>query len=193
MVILHVVIKTPIEDWVLDLDWYRNSLTVLDIKEDENGYRLLIEIKGNLSDNFQNSFSRVGKNVYLGSLRVNSKICSILSKYIVSQGTVISDSIAWTIILDGYSELKKLLKEFIDSKIEVKVMKVVKVKQGSIITARQEQIVKIALETGFYDFPRRITLRKLAEKLNVSPSTLSEILRRAEKNIIETYFRERGL
>jgi hypothetical protein len=193
MVILHVVIKTPIEDWVLNLDWYRNSLTVLDIKEDENGYRLLIEIKGNLSDNFQNSFSRVGKNVYLGSLRVNSKICSILSKYIVSQGTVISDSIAWTIILDGYSELKKLLKEFIDSKIEVKVMKVVKVKQGSIITARQEQIVKIALETGFYDFPRRITLRKLAEKLNVSPSTLSEILRRAEKNIIETYFRERGL
>jgi len=193
MVILHVVIKTPIEDWVLNLDWYRNSLTILDIKEDENGYRLLIEIKGNLSDNFQNSFSRVGKNVYLGSLRVNSKICSILSKYIVSQGTVISDSIAWTIILDGYSELKKLLKEFIDSKIEVKVMKVVKVKQGSIITARQEQIVKIALETGFYDFPRRITLRKLAEKLNVSPSTLSEILRRAEKNIIETYFRERGL
>ncbi|MCG2909346.1 bacterio-opsin activator [Sulfolobus sp. SCGC AB-777_L09] len=193
MVILHVVIKTPIEDWVLNLDWYRNSLTILDIKEDENGYRLLIEIKGNLPDNFQNSFSRVGKNVYLGSLRVNSKICSILSKYIVSQGTVISDSIAWTIILDGYSELKKLLKEFIDSKIEVKVMKVVKVKQGSIITARQEQIVKIALETGFYDFPRRITLRKLAEKLNVSPSTLSEILRRAEKNIIETYFRERGL
>ena len=193
MVILHVVIKTPIEDWVLNLDWYRNSLTILDIKEDENGYRLLIEIKGNLPDNFQNSFSRVGKNVYLGSLRVNSKICSILSKYIVSQGTVISDSIAWTIILDGYSELKRLLKEFIDSKIEVKVMKVVKVKQGSIITARQEQIVKIALETGFYDFPRRITLRKLAEKLNVSPSTLSEILRRAEKNIIETYFRERGL
>jgi len=193
MVILHVVIKTPIEDWVLNLDWYRNSLTILDIKEDENGYRLLIEIKGNLPDNFQNSFSRVGKNVYLGSLRVNSKICSILSKYIMSQGTVISDSIAWTIILDGYSELKKLLKEFIDSKIEVKVMKVVKVKQGSIITARQEQIVKIALETGFYDFPRRITLRKLAEKLNVSPSTLSEILRRAEKNIIETYFRERGL
>jgi hypothetical protein len=193
MVILHVVIKTPIEDWVLNLDWYRNSLTILDIKGDENGYRLLIEIKGNLPDNFQNSFSRVGKNVYLGSLRVNSKICSVLSKYIVSQGTVISDSIAWTIILDGYSELKKLLKEFIDSKIEVKVMKVVKVKQGSIITARQEQIVKIALETGFYDFPRRITLRKLAEKLNVSPSTLSEILRRAEKNIIETYFRERGL
>ena len=193
MVILHVVLKTPIEDWVVNLDWYRNSLTILDIKEDDNGYRLLIEIKGSLPDNFQNSFSRVGKNVYLGSLRVNSKICSILSKYIVSQGTVISDSIAWTVILDGYSELKKLLKEFVDSKIEVKVIKVVKVKQGSIITARQEQIVKIALEAGFYDFPRRITLRKLAEKLNISPSTLSEILRRAERNIIETYFRERGI
>ena len=109
------------------------------------------------------------------------------------QGNVVPDSIIWTVIVDGYQELKRLLKEFVDNKIDVKVLKVVKAKSDATITARQEQIIKIALEAGYFDFPRRITLNQLAEKLNISSSTLAEILRRAEKNIIESYFKERGL
>ncbi|BFH73195.1 helix-turn-helix domain-containing protein [Sulfurisphaera javensis] len=190
--LLHVTLKTPLEDWISINDWYNSSVTILDIRQDREGYRILVEYKGK-EKQFLSSFTRVSKNSYLGTMQVNSKIISILSKYTITQGNILPDSIVWTVIVDGYQELKRLLKEFVDMKIDVKVLKVVKAKTDSIVTARQEQIVKIALEAGFYDFPRRITLTQLAEKLNISSSTLAEILRRAEKNIIEAYFKERGL
>ncbi|QGR18376.1 winged helix-turn-helix transcriptional regulator [Sulfurisphaera ohwakuensis] len=172
---------------------YTTSVTILDIRPDSSSYRVLIEYKGKDNEKFLSSFTKVSKNSYLGTLQVNSKIISILSKYTIMQGNVVPDSIIWTVIVDGYQELKRLLKEFVDNKIDVKVLKVVKAKSDATITARQEQIIKIALEAGYFDFPRRITLNQLAEKLNISSSTLAEILRRAEKNIIEAYFKERGL
>jgi predicted DNA binding protein len=52
------------------------------------------------------------------------------------------------------------------------------------ITARQEQIIRKALELGYYDYPRRIRQKKLASACGISSSTLSELLRRAERNII---------
>jgi predicted DNA binding protein len=56
---------------------------------------------------------------------------------------------------------------------------------GGKITARQEQIIRKALELGYYDYPRRIRQRKLADACGISSSTLTELLRRAERNIIE--------
>nr|MCL7344306.1 helix-turn-helix domain-containing protein [Candidatus Aramenus sulfurataquae] len=53
--------------------------------------------------------------------------------------------------------------------------------------------MKIAFEAGFFDYPRKIKIQELAEKLNMSVSNLSEILRRAEKNVISNYLRGKGL
>jgi predicted DNA binding protein len=63
-------------------------------------------------------------------------------------------------------------------------------KKGDI-TARQEYVVKTALDLGFFDYPKKINLEGLSKKLNVSYVTLAEILRRAEKNIISSYFKKR--
>ena len=188
--ILHVAIKTPLEDWIINEGLNSGSATILDIRPDNGSYKILVEYKGKAT---HSSFTKVSKNAYLGTLQVNSKIISILSKYTILQGIVMTDSIIWTVIIDGYGELKRLLKEFVDAKIDVKVLKVVKAKSDDVITSRQEQILRIALEAGFFDFPRKITLNQLAEKLNISASTLAEIIRRAEKNIIEAYFKERGI
>jgi len=189
--ILHVSLKTPLEEWIKIENLYSNSISILDIRPDSEDYKILVEYKGK-DKQFLSSFTKVSKNAYLGTLQVKSKIISILSKYTILQGNVMPDSIIWTVIIDGYEELKKLLKEFVEAKIDVKVLKVVKAKSEDIVTSRQEQIIKIALEAGFFDFPRKITLNQLAEKLNISSSTLAEIIRRAEKNIIEAYFKERG-
>jgi predicted DNA binding protein len=55
---------------------------------------------------------------------------------------------------------------------------------GGKVTARQEQIIRKALELGYYDYPRRIRQKKLASACGISSSTLSELLRRAERNMI---------
>jgi len=61
----------------------------------------------------------------------------------------------------------------------------------SDITTRQEYVVKTALELGFFDYPKKVNLEGLSKRLNVSYVTLAEILRRAEKNIISSYFKKK--
>ena len=58
------------------------------------------------------------------------------------------------------------------------------------LTTRQMGILRSAMEMGFYDFPRRISLTELAKKIGIKPSTLSEILRSAEKNILGDFLSE---
>ncbi|MEM0362266.1 MAG: helix-turn-helix domain-containing protein, partial [Sulfolobaceae archaeon] len=123
----------------------------------------------------------------------SSDLLNILSQYILMNGSVVSDGIIWTLILNGYSELRELLNSLIKITKDVKVLKIVKAERRDAITARQEQILRIALEAGFFDYPRKIALKDLAKKLNMSPSSLSEIIRRAEKNIIIEYFKDRRI
>ncbi len=52
------------------------------------------------------------------------------------------------------------------------------------LTRRQKYILRKAIEYGYYSYPRRITLTRLAEKLNVSKSYLSETLQIIESKII---------
>ena len=58
------------------------------------------------------------------------------------------------------------------------------------LTTRQLGILRSAMEMGFYDFPRRVSLTELAAKIGIKPSTLSEILRAAEKNILGSFLSE---
>ncbi|MDY6960169.1 MAG: PAS domain S-box protein [Halobacteriota archaeon] len=56
------------------------------------------------------------------------------------------------------------------------------------LTARQRTIIQTALEEGFYDYPKKVNLKELADEFNVSISTISEIIRRGERNILKHYF-----
>lgn len=195
---LYVNFRADHEEWSKDLDLTKNSLLILDIKDSKECtecVRILVEFKGNEED-FRKlgwSLSKVSRYKYLGAVNISGKIEKILSKYIVINGMGSGEGFYWTVVLADYFELKKMLREFLESKINAKILKVVKLKSQDILTARQEQILKIALETGYFDYPKKITINQLAEKLNISVSNLSEILRRAEKNVISAFFRERGL
>ncbi len=60
------------------------------------------------------------------------------------------------------------------------------------LTERQEQVLGKALEQGYFEFPRRISLTGLSELVGVRPSTLSEILRGAERRVLESSVRIRA-
>jgi len=81
--------------------------------------------------------------------------------------------------------IKILEKEGVDFEIVYKG----RVNDKSNVTYREEEILKIALEKGYFDFPRKIKLEELAKHFGVAPSTLSEILRRGLKKILEMYFK----
>jgi len=83
------------------------------------------------------------------------------------------------------------LKRLEDDGVKFELLKKRALSKRSDITARQELVVKTALELGFFDYPKKVNLEGLSKRLNVSYVTLAEILRRAEKNIISSYFKKR--
>jgi hypothetical protein len=61
------------------------------------------------------------------------------------------------------------------------------VSSDSLLTERQQWAIDEAIDRGYYDTPRRITLVELAEELDVAKSTCSEILHRAEERVLKEY------
>lgn len=62
-----------------------------------------------------------------------------------------------------------------------------RVRPRRLLTPRQEEVLARAVAEGYYRVPRDITLVQLARKCGVSTSSLSEILRRAEGRVIQSY------
>ncbi|AEH38502.1 helix-turn-helix domain-containing protein [Halopiger xanaduensis] len=52
------------------------------------------------------------------------------------------------------------------------------------LTARQYRAVRIALERGYYEIPRETSLAAIAAALECTESTASDILRRAERELV---------
>ena len=57
------------------------------------------------------------------------------------------------------------------------------------LTARQKEILGTALAQGYFEFPRKLSLTGLSKLVGVKPSTLSEILRSAERKALESIVR----
>lgn len=52
------------------------------------------------------------------------------------------------------------------------------------LTDRQQELVELAFDRGYYDIPRTATTNELADAIELDDSTVSEHLRRAERNLI---------
>jgi predicted DNA binding protein len=61
------------------------------------------------------------------------------------------------------------------------------VESEPLLTDRQEWLLEEAIDRGYYDTPRRTTLVDLADTLDISKSTCSEILHRAEERVLKDY------
>lgn len=53
------------------------------------------------------------------------------------------------------------------------------------VTGRQREVLRTAIDEGYYEIPRQVTLEELAEELDVSHQALSECLRRAQKQLAQ--------
>ena len=56
-----------------------------------------------------------------------------------------------------------------------------------LLTPRQRNVVQTAVDSGYYEVPRGCSLATVAERTDLSKSTCSEILRRAEKRLLRRY------
>ena len=82
----------------------------------------------------------------------------------------------------------RLLHNLSKARVEYRLREISSARSRVNLTERQWSILKSAWELGLYDYPRRITNDELAARIGVGPGTLSEILKRAEKKVIGSYF-----
>ena len=100
--------------------------------------------------------------------------------------------VEWDLVSSTDEALSSLIKNLEETGCSVRILKKAKLDKNSLLTKRQEEIVRIAFELGYYDHPRKKTLRELSKVFGISASTLSEIMQRGERKIIRQHL-EKGM
>ncbi len=93
----------------------------------------------------------------------------------------------WKVILSGETLPGELLSKLETEGLKASIVDKGEVRRNGLLTFKQERAVKLATQEGYFQFPRKIGLKKLSEILGTSPSTLDEMLRRAEGKIMRTH------
>ncbi len=110
----------------------------------------------------------------------------IKSEVILKMPVIIKNGIANWEILAPQEQISKLNILFSEKGIKFELKSIGKYREEPQLTARQSEVLDLALKSGYYEIPRRITLTHLADKLNIAKSTLSGILRRIDKKLVQT-------
>ncbi len=140
----------------------------------------------------RSDLSRVDKNRVMGTVTTHDcPVCSTfagLDCFLVSASTKEGEKMEWSVFISSDSGLRALCRRLDRNKVDYTILEKTYHMQKRQITSRQEQLMRIAFDLGYFEFPKRVNLEQLSERLGVSTGTLSEILRRGEKNILSKYF-----
>jgi hypothetical protein len=91
---------------------------------------------------------------------------------------------SWRFIARKNSDFRQVLSKLSKEGIETRIEDVAPLERKATLTERQKEIMATAVAQGYFEFPRKISLTGLSEQVGVKPSTLSEILRSAERRIM---------
>jgi predicted DNA binding protein len=137
-----------------------------------------------------------GKGEERSSIWLESEGCgvchTILScdAFLVSGKSVADYTIMYNFMVPSFEAFQKIISTMEAAGLKVKVLKMGRFEpKAGVLTEKQERIFWLALKGGFFDYPRKIDTVELAEKLGISPSTLSEITRRGIRRLLESHFK----
>lgn len=131
----------------------------------------------------------MGVVIAKGCTVCNSLVNTSFASFISSASTEEDCSMEYKIFLNSEG-VPVLLNSLSRQRVPFKVEEISPISADYRLTTRQLDILKSAMEMGLYDFPRRITQDELAARIGITPSTLTEILRRAEKKILGDFLGE---
>lgn len=167
---------------------------LIEIRIEEDGLEEVVNFLKELKDVENVDIEQVEEHKAIGIIKMKMCFgCRVLLAadcHLISSLVKEDASVEWTIIASNRDQLKKLIEGLEKYKAEPKLIKLSSLKDDEMLTNRQELIVKTAFKRGYYDFPKRIGVKELADMFEVSTATLSEILRRGQKKIIEKYFND---
>jgi predicted DNA binding protein len=203
-----VSLKIP-KNWMSEIpEKHPVTIKVIDrVPYSDKGVKDLVEIAGPqdvmdevLSDIKKNPLvSKVDTSVTERGKVISSvttarcDICRILTDadvFLISAESRGGGKVDWTFVLSDKAVLKGIFDHLKSKGVEAELVKLTKIDDKESLTERQDKITHVAFERGYFDYPKRISLRELARMFEVSPSTLSEILRKGQRKIVLDYFKK---
>jgi hypothetical protein len=107
----------------------------------------------------------------------------------LAKGKLYDDgSMELNFIIPNRRILENILMEYDKKGIKYEIIKITSFRSKKILTDHQEKILYIAYKMGLFNHPRRITMEELAKMLGLRVSTVSEVIRRGIRRLLERYF-----
>ena len=123
---------------------------------------------------------------------VRCRACKVLitsKAFMVYPVDIRKGRMKWLLITDTNKTVGKLSEALEQVDCDVKIERITPLGDKGVLTGRQEEIIQAAFASGYFDFPRKIGSPKLAKQLGISVSTLSEVMRAAQRRIFSEYIR----
>jgi predicted DNA binding protein len=168
----------------------------------------LVEIKGKDDSLLDTVVTEIQNHPSVGTVKVQSRqagkvtlmvdirrceACKALrlSKYFLTYPVEIKNGyMTWVMITDNNLTLGEICNRLEGLGCEVKIHKVVPFEEKKLLTERQEKVISVAFEKGYFDNPKRNDSHSIASELGITAATFSEIIRAAQRRILRERFRE---
>ena len=159
-------------------------------RHDDEKYVALAEFKGQ-SEVLQSLGGRWSSqgNVYVGYFPFDDVLAKVLYKYHLASAYPVPGEFISSLYITKKSEVKEVLKEMYELGITAKVSKVIRLRPYAGLSQRQLEAIRVAYSLGYFDFPKKANIIDVAKTLGVTVSTAAELLRRAQKRLVEAYLR----
>ena len=137
------------------------------------------------------SIMKIGTNQYLATVMNNecelSHIVAESGIFLTSAEPLTDDLIEWTVMATNSTYIRNFINRAKNAGYHI-IRRVTMNPHAEVrLTARQEEVMSYALENGYYEIPKRLTIDDLCKSFDCSKSTLSVIMRSAEKKVLELY------
>ncbi|MEM1944980.1 MAG: helix-turn-helix domain-containing protein [Nitrososphaerota archaeon] len=96
----------------------------------------------------------------------------------------------WTVCGQSKTDIRYLVKLMHDYDVEAELEEIYRMDGKRVLTRRQGEAIYAAYQKGYFDYPHKISLRELARQMGCSAPTLSILLRRGTKKIMEDFMRQ---
>ncbi len=169
----------------------RGGRGLVRLSSEENLVAILNRIRSR-KDVVKASFSSESERAVVGEVVIEKCAACIALKqsdcFMVSSRSRSGGWLEWAVAADNNSMVHDLVYLLEKNKCEVQLIRISGSSGASGLTLRQEEILQFAYSNGYYEYPRRISLRDLSRIFDISTSTISEILRAGQRRIFSEYF-----
>lgn len=129
------------------------------------------------------------------ALWIESEGCAVCNTiishgaFLVSGRGTTGSTITYSFLAPNFDAYKGIISTLEKRKFKVRLLKVGKIdSRTEVLTETQHRILWIALQTGYFDYPKRINSAELSSRLGISPATLTETTRRGIRRLLENFY-----